>query len=301
MNDVVATSTANTSPSTPLDFTQPQRFVRVGEDDIAYWRTGSGPDLVLVHGWPLHAATFRDLVPALAEHFTCHLFDLPGAGHTKSPTNRAVGLASHKRTLLGLIDELDIERCAMLGHDSGAAIMRLAAEELGDRVWAIVMGNTEIPGHHPWLVVAFGLLARLGGTRIFNTMLSSRWLRHSYFAYGSCFQDRSLIDGAFHDLFVQPMLESPDVAEGQMRLLHGFDWADVDELDAIHQRITAPVQLIWGENDPYFPLAKARQMRFGGPMELEVIENTKLFAHEEASEQFASHATRFLREHGPKR
>src|SRR5262245_53887289 len=62
----------------------PRAFLDVGHSRLAYRRFGQGPDVVLVHGWPLHSATFRRLVPLLADAFTCHLFDLPGAGQTES-------------------------------------------------------------------------------------------------------------------------------------------------------------------------------------------------------------------------
>src|SRR5262245_49620105 len=61
----------------------PTERIDVGHSRVAYYRFGSGPDLVFVHGWPLHAATFRKVVPELATAFTCHLIDLPGAGQTR--------------------------------------------------------------------------------------------------------------------------------------------------------------------------------------------------------------------------
>ena len=298
MNDIL---TAQVSSLQPINFDRPDRFLSIGDDEIAYWRTGTGPDVVLVHGWPLHAATWRDIVPALARHFTCHLIDLPGAGHTRSKTNKPLSLRAHARTLLAVLDEVDIERCAFVAHDSGAAITRLAADELGDRVWAMVMGNTEIPGHRPWLLVAIAVAAKLGGENTFTAMMRSRRIRHSVFGFGSCFENKDLIDGTFSDHFIAPLRASKSALRGQLRLLAGFDWADVESLGEVHQTMTAPVQLIWGDDDPYFPLKKARQMRFAGGSELHVIDNTRLFAHEEAADQFSAHAERFLRQHGPRR
>lgn len=298
MNDMLTTPTPR--DDSRVDFGQPQRFITIGDDEIAYWRAGSGPDLVLVHGWPLHAATWREIVPVLAKHFTCHVIDLPGAGHTRSRRPTPLCLADHERTLLATIEALGIERCAFVAHDSGAAITRLAAAELGDRVWATVMGNTEIPGHRPWLVMLFGILTKLGGAGAFSGMLRSRTIRRSYIAFGSCFLDKAVIDGDFHELFVAPMLTSRRLTTGQLRLLAGFDWADVDGLADIHRRMTGPVKMIWGRHDPYFPLAKARHMRFPGGTEMHVIDDAKLFAHEEAPDEFAAHTLSFLREHAPR-
>lgn len=41
---------------------------------------GSGPDLVLIHGWAMHGGIFAPLTPLLAQHFRVHVVDLPGHG-----------------------------------------------------------------------------------------------------------------------------------------------------------------------------------------------------------------------------
>ena len=44
--------------------------------------SGSGPDLVLIHGWAMHGGIFAPLTPLLARHFRVHVVDLPGHGHS---------------------------------------------------------------------------------------------------------------------------------------------------------------------------------------------------------------------------
>lgn len=41
---------------------------------------GSGPDLVLIHGWAMHGGIFSPLTERLAAHFRVHVVDLPGHG-----------------------------------------------------------------------------------------------------------------------------------------------------------------------------------------------------------------------------
>lgn len=43
---------------------------------------GAGPDLVLLHGWAMHAGVFEPLVERLSAQFTLHLVDLPGHGRS---------------------------------------------------------------------------------------------------------------------------------------------------------------------------------------------------------------------------
>lgn len=42
---------------------------------------GSGPDLVVLHGWALNCGLFDGIADALAEKFRVHFIDLPGHGH----------------------------------------------------------------------------------------------------------------------------------------------------------------------------------------------------------------------------
>lgn len=46
-------------------------------------RQGSGPDLVLVHGWGLHGGIWGDLPARLAKHFRVTTLDLPGHGRSR--------------------------------------------------------------------------------------------------------------------------------------------------------------------------------------------------------------------------
>jgi pimeloyl-ACP methyl ester carboxylesterase len=82
----------------------------------------------------------------------------------------------------------------------------------------------------------------------------------------------------------------------QMRLVRDLDFAVVDALTTAHARIRAPVLCIWGSDDPFFPVAKARRMleQFGGSTEFVEIAGAKLFVHEDHSEAFTHHALAFL-------
>lgn len=43
---------------------------------------GTGPPLVLLHGWALHGGLFTPVVPALAKRYAVHVVDLPGHGYS---------------------------------------------------------------------------------------------------------------------------------------------------------------------------------------------------------------------------
>lgn len=271
------------------------RHVDAGPGRLAYWRFGRGPDVVMVHGWPLHGATFRRIIPALAKRFTLHVLDLPHVGQSEWPKELPSDLESHAKALRKAVDSLGLRSFAYLAHDSGGGIARFAAA--GDeRVKGMVLGNTEIPAHHPWQVKVFVALGKLGLRSVLLGSLRVRALRHGPLGFGGCFRDPSYADGPFGDIFVKPLFASRRAADGQLALARDLDFRTLDRLEGVHTRIAAPVLLVWGAEDPFFPIAKARKMatQFAGGAELVEIAGAKLFAHEDHPVEFVAYAGRFL-------
>lgn len=54
-------------------------------------RHGTGPDLVLLHGWGLHAGAWAEVVPPLAARHRVHAIDLPGHGLSAGVAPAAFG------------------------------------------------------------------------------------------------------------------------------------------------------------------------------------------------------------------
>jgi pimeloyl-ACP methyl ester carboxylesterase len=274
-------------------FDRPHARIDTPEGRLAYWRFGSGPDVVAIHGWPLHSGTFRALLPRLVDRFSVHLFDLPGAGKTE--WNGRVGFPENAQAVRQAVDAVGLRRYALLAHDSGGAVARLVAA--GDaRVAGLVLAGTEIPGHHSPLLRAYLWAARVPGmVHLLGALIQVRFVRRSPLAFGTCFTDPAHVDGEFAELFVRP-LRRRETARGQMALLRSFDFAFVDSLADVHPRITAPTLCIWGESDPFFPVEKARGMlpQFAGGAQLVSIRGAKLLVHEDHAEEFASHARPFL-------
>lgn len=280
--------------------TRPLDHIDVGHSRLAYYRFGEGPDLVFVHGWPLHAATFRHLVAGLADSYTCHLFDLPGTGNAEWDAASEIGFDAHTESVARAIDTLGLGAYGIVGHDSGGLIARRVAAQHGDRVRAVVLGNTEIPGHHPWQIKAFGFMARVfGGHRALRPLLTVRPLRHSALFFGGCFTDSAYGEGDFSDLFVAPLVADRRRVTGQLGLLESFEWESTDSLVQVHEAIRAPSLLVWGDRDGYFPVEKARRMaeQLAGGADFEVIPGAKLFAHEDRAPEFLAAMRPFLARH----
>ena len=289
MNQFVRVDTADVTPGSP-------RFADVGASQIAWREVGAGEPLLLVHGYPLHGLTFRHLVRWLAPHYRCIIPDLPGLGETRWSDVTDFGFAGQAATLRAFVDVLGIERYAVLAHDTGGTIARrLVTTDLA-RVSRLVLIGTEIPNHRPPWIELFQRTSDPERTGAFKLLMRWRWFRHSSAAFGGCFHDRSLIDGAFHDLFVAPLLASDERIRGQIQYLRGIDWALVDGMRAEHAQITIPTLLIWGADDPIFPVAEARAMARQLPdcRGFATISDAKLFVHEEKPSDVARLALEFL-------
>lgn len=267
---------------------QPQRFLDVGTADVAYRVVGTGPDVLFVHGWPVSGATFRCLLPYLADHVTCHLIDLPGAGSSRYSAHTPLSIANHIEAVRCVMDQLGLDDVAVVGHDSGGMIARHAVA--GDpRLRSLGLIDTEmstgsslkfrsfLAGRHvPGFGPALGWLA--GRSR----------LRRNPLVLGDAFVDRSLLDGEFDEFFLRPLNGDRRHRRAAMRLMRSFDYRFVSELGDLHRRIHVPVVLVWGEHDKFFPLDSARAMvNDFADARLEVIGGVGLFAHEERPAEVA--------------
>ena len=272
-------------------------FLDVGNAEIACRTYGSGPPLLLLHGWPLHGLTFRKIVPALAEYFTCHVIDFPGAGESRWNDRTGFGMREQAESAKLFAEKLGLRSYSIVSHDTGGTIARQLALIDADRVEKLVAIGTEIPHHRPPWIRFFQWLSYIPGADLgFRANMRSASFLRSARGFGGCFSNLDLIDGDFHELFVQPLLDSPNLRLGQRRRLRGIDWALLDSLAERHAGIRARVLLLWGAEDPVFPAEEARRMvpQFRD-CHFVSIPAAKLFVHEERPAEVARECLAFLR------
>ena len=261
----------------------PVQYQDAGTARLAYRRFGDGPALLLVHGFPLSGFTWRKILAALAERFTCYVPDVPGMGESTWTDATDFSFPGQGRTLKAFVDGLGLARYAVIAQDTGGTFARYLALEDVARVDKLVLINTEMPRHRPPWIPFYQFLMRLPGTlTAFGLLLRSDLYLRSAMGFGGCFTDMRLIDGDFHAQVVEPLLRSPLRMEGMRRYLRGATWGPVDALEREHARLTMPVQLVWGADDPTFPLALAREMATQFPdARLVEIPGARLLVHEE--------------------
>ncbi len=77
--------------------------------------------LVVLHGFPTSSGDFAGVVDALAARRRVVLFDMLGYGHSDKP-DRAYTVGLQADVAAGVLERLDIGRCALLTHDVGDTV-----------------------------------------------------------------------------------------------------------------------------------------------------------------------------------
>ena len=99
---------------------------------------GSGPPLLLLHGYPQTHLMWRKLAPRLAAEFTVVAPDLRGYGDSSKPLAGPDNLNYSKRSLaqdqVETMAALGFERFAVAGHDRGARVAHRLARDHPERI-----------------------------------------------------------------------------------------------------------------------------------------------------------------------
>ena len=127
--------------------------VDTGDTTIFVRHAGSGPPLLLLHGFPQTHAMWAGVAPSLAQDFTVVCADLRGYGRSGCPPSDAEHAPYAKRAMAqGMVDamrRLGHERFAVAGHDRGGRVAYRMALDHPERIDALAVFDI-VPTEDAW-------------------------------------------------------------------------------------------------------------------------------------------------------
>jgi pimeloyl-ACP methyl ester carboxylesterase len=268
---------------------------------LAYDRSGGGPPVVLLHGWPGGRTDYRLVAPLLTDVADVVVPDLRGFGesdrHPVDPDEGYTG-AAQVRSVMGLLDELGLESVVLAGYDIGSRIAQVIAGSSPERVRALVVAPP-LPGagqrllgpdvHREFWYQHFhrlGLPERLldGDRDAVRAYLEHFWMHWSGPSYTPAADDLDRLA----DAYARPGAFTASIGwyrQGPGILARGL----AEQVPAPADRLAVPTRVLWPAHDPLFPSAWGDRLdEFFADVTVTPLADCGHFVPLEAPEAFAS-------------
>jgi pimeloyl-ACP methyl ester carboxylesterase len=257
---------------------------------VTYHRMGAGPAVLLIHGITSSSRTWRDVMPALAEHYTVLAPDLLGHGRSAKPRGD-YSLGAYASGLRDLLVALEIPRATVVGHSLGGGVAMQFAYQFPERVERLALVDSgglgaevslalraaTLPGAEYVLPLMVSSPLR-GATAAIGSVLGRLGLRANADVRGMAEGFESFRDGDARRAFVQTARSVIDPA-GQR----------VDATDRLYLAAHVPSLIVWGANDRMIPVRHGRQAHENMPnSRLEIFEGAGHFPFNDDPDRFVA-------------
>ena len=116
---------------------------------LHYVRGGTGPAVVLLHGFPQDWYEYHELMPRLAKRFTVVAADLRGVGGSAA-TRDGYDAANLAEDIHQLAQKLELGRAYVVGHDLGGIVAYALARLHPDAIRGVMILDVPLPGIAGW-------------------------------------------------------------------------------------------------------------------------------------------------------
>lgn len=263
------------SQTEQLDIQQ-GRYVQANGLDIYYEEYGQGEPLILLHGGTATVQSWRDHIPALAEHFRVIALDSRGHGKTDNPAGE-LSYSVMADDVASFIRALDLNKPFVFGYSDGGQIALELGMRYPDLANALVLGGTcyRFPEQYFDALKGFGF--GTPGVVDFERMQTEEPEWAEYLK-------------AEHK---RP--DDPDYLEKLLRQISLLWWNVQDYTVENLKKITAPTLILSGDRDEGVDVEQAVEMYRGIPnSELAVLPNA---SHGDLGEVSNSIVIDFLKRH----
>ncbi|MBS1852521.1 MAG: alpha/beta hydrolase [Acidobacteria bacterium] len=124
-------------------------FAQADGVKIHYLQAGSGPTVILLHGYTQTSRMWRPLIPQLAAKFTVIAPDLPGIGDSEIPKH-GLDMKTSAMRIHALAVSLGVKTARVVGHDIGLMVAYAYAAQFPAEVEKLVVMDAFLPGVEGW-------------------------------------------------------------------------------------------------------------------------------------------------------
>lgn len=218
---------------------------------------GSGHPIVLLHGVPTSSFLWRRVLPVVARDYRGLAPDLLGFGRSEKPASGDYTVTGQADLLGRLLDQLGLERYALVGHDFGALVAAELLARRSGQVSHLVILNTSFrperwSGPSPLWLLRLPLLGELAMALARPWML--RLAMRPFLAKPGRLT-RADLDGywepferGFRATLLRLYRSAPMTTEDFRR------WREA------LSRLAVPCLIAWGARDPAFRADEAREL-----------------------------------------
>jgi pimeloyl-ACP methyl ester carboxylesterase len=253
---------------------------------------GEGRPLVLLHGWPQHWWSWRQVIGPLSERYRVICPDIRGMGWSDLPL-RGYDLRMLSHDLLGLLDVLGLGRVRLVGHDwgflTGYAACFAAPHRFerfvpmgGVTPWSAI-GAPPLLYLRPWHVY---LLATPAGPHLVPAVARNRL--HAW-------RKRGRFDAEETETYIAPLRRPlgrvATIGRDRQIVCRDIPWF---LRHAPRLRLRVPTLHLNGEHDPLTQGVPHSYRRFADDMRLELVPDCGHFVAEEQPEWLLDRLERFL-------